>query len=206
MNRYDTVWKNPTAHYFVERSKEKSRDCGEFRCKKAIFNGDLCVGIADGAAMSKWFHCDCLKSSFFYRGRANKPISEAEKVAGFDKLSEADRETFRTVFQPAPKKSSGSVTLKLVTQMQLTGDTFDMKDELKQYGCNWDGNAKLWVCTDPAMQAKLCAKFGLELKDLAPGAAKTVPFGETAAAEDANGDDEVGEVKPKKPRTEEPKP
>src|SRR4029453_8246210 len=36
----------------------------------------------------------------------------------------------------------------------ITGNTFSVKDQLKELGCKWDGDAGLWYHSDPKIAAK----------------------------------------------------
>jgi Poly(ADP-ribose) polymerase and DNA-Ligase Zn-finger region/A20-like zinc finger len=166
-NGLDDVW------YTVGYAASGRSRCAEFRCRETIDNGSLRIGITTeesdhGGSSLGWFHPECLWKTFAYRKAANKRIGKEGDMKGFRSLEEEDKQLLRDLISgrkrkspasspaasprhssssPAASKPEQRVTITHVRggDAQITGATFDIKDDLKSHaGATWNRDEKAW--------------------------------------------------------------
>ncbi|CAK9053186.1 Poly [ADP-ribose] polymerase 1 (PARP-1) (ADP-ribosyltransferase diphtheria toxin-like 1) (ARTD1) (DNA ADP-ribosyltransferase PARP1) (NAD(+) ADP-ribosyltransferase 1) (ADPRT 1) (Poly[ADP-ribose] synthase 1) (Protein poly-ADP-ribosyltransferase PARP1) [Durusdinium trenchii] len=150
------------AWYVVDYAKTGRSTCKEFRCKKAIAEGELRIGIEapeddHRGSQLGWYHPPCLWKTFSFQKNANKKIESTEDIKNFHHLRNEDRELIESLLEgktvESPKGApSSSLRKKIITKvegntMTLTGPTFQFKEDLKKLGAKFNGELKAWIIT-----------------------------------------------------------
>lgn len=114
-----------------------------------------------------WYHPKCLWKTFCYKSNANPRIRKISDIVNHRSLEDDEVEVFnklirnsQSIDSPAagikreldvhtimsPISTKGSVTLSVAgDDLLVAGDTFNVKDILKEAGGRWNGANKCWT-------------------------------------------------------------
>uniref|UniRef100_A0A7S4DZM5 PARP-type domain-containing protein n=2 Tax=Lotharella globosa TaxID=91324 RepID=A0A7S4DZM5_9EUKA len=182
------MWNDGDYYYEVDYAKTGRSKCREFRCKETIPEGMMRVGktlYEENDHWGKhlgWYHPECLRKTFWYRKNGNKKIKRASEIKGYRSLDPGDRDELDRVFNnkgksaskgDSKKKSVLNVTVKCTGAGQpviVTGDTYDIRAQLKDAGAAWSPSDKSWVIPGD------CYQHAKELFNVTSFKGKTIRF------------------------------
>ena len=127
----------------VDYAKTGRSTCKEFRCKKAIADGELRIGIEapeddHRGSQLGWYHPPCLWKTFSFSKNANKKIESTEDIKNFHHLRSKDRQLIKSLLEgktvESPQGAASSALKKIIAKvegntMTLTGPTFQFKED-----------------------------------------------------------------------------